>query len=110
MSPWVPLLAAIASEVTATLALKASDGFTRWAPSVVVVVGYVAAFALLALALRGMGVGVAYATWSGLGTVGAAIGGALLFRERLTVVTATGIALVVVGVVLIGLAGEGEHA
>lgn len=100
---WVFLLVAIVCEVVATLSLRASEGFSRLVPSIVVVVGYVCAFVLLAQALRTIGVGPAYAIWAGLGTVGAAVGAWLLFSERLSIVTLLGIALVLVGVVVITL-------
>jgi small multidrug resistance pump len=100
---WVLLLLAIGAEVVATLSLKASDGFSRLWPSVTVVVGYAIAFTLLAFALKTLDVGPAYALWAGLGTVGAAIGGWLVFSERLSVLTLVGIAVVVVGVVAITL-------
>jgi small multidrug resistance pump len=100
---WVLLLLAIGAEVVATLSLKASDGFSRLWPSVTVVVGYGIAFTLLAFALKTLDVGPAYALWAGLGTVGAAIGGWLVFSERLSMLTLVGIAVVVVGVVAITL-------
>lgn len=100
---WVLLILAIGAEVVATLSLKASDGFSRLWPSVTVVVGYGIAFTLLAFALKTLDVGPAYALWAGLGTVGAAIGGWLVFSERLSVLTLVGIAVVVVGVVAITL-------
>ena len=59
------LLGAIVAEVVATSALKASEGFTRWGPTALVVVGYALAFWLLSLTLRAIPVGIAYATWSG---------------------------------------------
>ena len=102
---WVWLGIAIAAEVTATLALRASDGFTRWWPSVVVVVGYGAAFILLSQVLKTIGVGLAYATWSGLGTAGAAIGSWLVFGERFSGLAIAGIALIIVGVGVLSLAG-----
>lgn len=105
---WVLLGLAIAAEVVGTLSLKASDGFSRLWPSVLVVVGYAAAFALLGLALRSLQVGVSYAIWSGLGTVGAAVGGLLLFGERLPLLVIAGVGVVVAGVVMITL-GEAAH-
>jgi small multidrug resistance pump len=100
---WVLLLCAIVAEVVGTLSLKASDGFSRLWPSVAVVVGYGVAFALLAFALKTLDVGPAYALWAGLGTVGAAIGGWLVFSERLSILTVAGIVVVVIGVVAITL-------
>jgi small multidrug resistance pump len=65
---WILLGCAILSEVSATISLKLSDGFSELVPSVVVVVGYIASFLLLARALkRGLPVGVAYGVWAPAG-------------------------------------------
>jgi multidrug transporter EmrE-like cation transporter len=101
VSPYVYLSVAIASEVVGTLALRASRGFTQLAPSVLVIGAYSLAFYMLSLALREMSVGTAYAIWSGIGTAIVAIAGAVLFGERLTVRSVLGIALIIVGVVLL---------
>ena len=69
MSPWLLLAIAILAEVVGTSALKASEGFSRPWPAVVVVLGYAVAFYCLSLVLRSIPVGVAYAIWSGLGIV-----------------------------------------
>jgi small multidrug resistance pump len=106
---WLLLGLAIASEVTATLALRASAGMTRPGPVTLVILGYVTAFALLAQVLKDLGVGPAYATWSGLGTVGAALGGWMLFSERLTPMTIGGMVVVVSGVVIMNLGGGVTH-
>ncbi|MEK9663266.1 MAG: multidrug efflux SMR transporter [Candidatus Nanopelagicales bacterium] len=100
---WVLLLLAIVAEVVGTLSLKASEGFSKLWPSIGVVVGYAVAFTLLAFALKTLNVGPAYAIWAGLGTMGAAIGGILIFHERMSVLTLSGIAIVIVGVVAITL-------
>lgn len=92
---------AIASEIVATSALKASDGMTRLGPGVLVVAGYALAFYLLALTLRTMPVGFVYAVWAGLGVVGVALVGAVLFGEAINTTKIVGIACVVVGVVLL---------
>lgn len=101
MNAWLLLSAAIGSEVAATTALKASEGFTRLVPSVVVVVGYLASFGLLALVLRDLPVGIVYAVWSAVGTVGVALLGMVLFGETMEPAKALGIALVVGGVALL---------
>jgi small multidrug resistance pump len=98
---WVLLVLAIVAEVVGTLSLKASEGFSRLWPSVAVVAGYAVAFTLLAFALKTLDVGPAYALWAGLGTVGAAVGGWLIFSERMNLLTISGIAIVIVGVVAI---------
>ena len=67
MKNWIFLSAAIICEVIATSSLKSSEGFTKLAPSLLVVAGYGAAFYLLSLTLKSIPVGMAYAIWSGLG-------------------------------------------
>ena len=101
MGPYAMLALAIASEVVATSALKASYGMTRLAPASLVVVGYSAAFYLLALTLKTLPVGSVYAIWSGLGVVGVAVIGAILFGESLGPVKLAGIALIIAGVALL---------
>jgi len=106
---WVLLGLAIVSEVTGTLALRASEGFSRLGPSVIVVFGYAVAFLLMSFALKELGVSAVYATWSGVGTVGVAIGGYLLFAERLTAWTVVGMGLILAGVLVMNLLGNVEH-
>jgi small multidrug resistance pump len=102
---WILLTGAIATEVVATAALKLSNGLTRPAPSIVVAVGYLLSFVLLAQALKlGLQVSVAYAIWSGVGAAAIAIIGMLLLNEPLTAAKALGIALVISGVVALNLA------
>jgi small multidrug resistance pump len=108
--PYVLLALAIATEVTATLSLRASEGFSRPVPSVVVVVGYVASFALMARALTSLNVGPVYAIWSALGTIGAFVGGVLLFDEPVRPVTIAGVVLIVLGVVVMQLGGGVSRA
>lgn len=103
MSPYLYLLAAIVAEVIATSALKASEGFSRLGPSVVVVLGYGMAFWLLALTLRTIAVGVAYATWSGLGIVLIAVVGWIAFGQKLDAWALLGMALIVAGVLIMNL-------
>ncbi len=99
-SPWLLLLGAIVSEVIATSALKASHGFTRPVPSLIVAVGYGVAFYLLSLTLRTIPVGVAYAIWSGLGIVLVALIAWLWYGQRLDMPAVIGMALIVAGVVV----------
>ncbi len=99
------LALAIACEVAGTTALKASDGMTRLWPSLVVVAGYGLAFLLLGHALRTLPVGLVYAIWAGLGVVGVALIGALLFGESFGATKTAGIALILLGVVLVKTGG-----
>ncbi|MCC7253626.1 multidrug efflux SMR transporter, partial [Hyphomicrobium sp.] len=85
MSSQVALIIAILSEVAATSALKASDGFRNLIPSVIVVIGYGAAFYFLSLALRTIPMGVAYAIWSGIGIVLISLAGWVLYAQKLDV-------------------------
>lgn len=101
---------AIASEVGATTCLKLADGFTRAVPSAGVVVGYVAAFVLLALVLKSMSVGVVYAIWAGVGTALVAVVSAVFLGEEIEWPAWIGICMIVGGVVLVeaysGVGGE----
>lgn len=110
MSSQLALIIAILSEVAATSALKASDGFKNFLPSVVVVIGYGAAFYFLSLALRTIPMGVAYAIWSGIGIVLISIAGLVLYGQRLDLAALAGIGLIIAGVfvlqVLSGTAGS----
>ncbi|MGW6915530.1 DMT family transporter [Kitasatospora sp. NPDC054939] len=109
MSAYLLVGAAIVAEVTATLALRASHGLTRLGPGIVVAVGYAAAFVLLAQALKSLNVGPVYAVWSGLGTVGALVGGVVAFGEPLKPASVAGAALVVAGVAVLYLGGGMNH-
>lgn len=100
---WTLLLIAIVSEVVATSALKASDGFTRLGPSVLVVVGYGAAFYFLSLTLRILPVGVAYALWSGIGVVLITLVSWWWFGQKLDGPALLGMGLIVAGVLVLNL-------
>ncbi|MBD0862541.1 QacE family quaternary ammonium compound efflux SMR transporter [Gordonia sp. zg691] len=105
---WLMLIAAIASEVAATLSLKGSE--TTPALYIVVVVGYAIAFALLAAVLkRGMGIGVAYGVWSASGVALTAILATWIFGEAFSPVMGMGIACIVIGVILVET-GSQSHA
>lgn len=100
---YVYLLVAIVSEVIATSALKASDGFSRLWPSLLVVAGYGAAFYFLSLTLRTIPVGVAYAIWSGLGIVLISAVAWGVYRQRLDAPALIGMALIIAGVAVMQL-------
>ena len=101
--PWILLVLAIGSEVFGTVMLKASDGFTRWLPVAGVIVGYALSFLFLGLALKDIGVGAAYAIWSGLGTIGIVIAGYFLFGEQLNSWGYVGIAVIIAGVIILNV-------
>lgn len=104
--PYVFLLVAIAFEVVATSLLKATEGFTRLWPTVVVLTGYAAAFASLAWAIKqDLPVGVAYAMWSGLGTAAIVAIGVVFLGEPISPRKVAGVVLVIGGVALLNLGG-----
>ncbi|MFJ4563300.1 DMT family transporter [Streptomyces caelestis] len=100
------LAAAIAAEVGATTAMKYSDGFSRLAPSLLTLLGYLVSFALLAQTLKTVSVGTAYAIWAGAGTAAIATIGIAFLGEGMTAAKAAGIALIIVGVVVLNLGGS----
>ncbi len=94
---------AIVAEVIGTSALKASDGFSKLWPSLIVILGYTAAFYFLALVLRAVPVGVAYAIWSGVGIVLIAVVGWLFLGQKLDAAAVIGMGLIAAGVVVINV-------
>lgn len=99
---WGLLAAAIGVEISATMLLRASDGFSKLVPSVVVLIGYAISFVLLSQVLRaGVPVGVAYAIWSATGTAAVALLGRVLFSDPLPLPVIAGIILIIGGVVLV---------
>lgn len=103
MKPYIFLALAIVSELIGTSMLKASAGFTKIYPSIATVVCFGMAMYMLSLSLRGIPLGVAYAIWSGVGTMVTAILGFFIWKETLNLVSALGIVLIIAGVVLINL-------
>lgn len=100
---WLYLLIAIVSEVCATTALKASLGFTRLVPSIVVIVGYASAFYFLSLTIRTIHLGIAYAIWSGVGVVLITIAGWLIYDQKLDLAAFIGIALITAGALVLNI-------
>lgn len=94
---------AIVCEIIGTSALKASDGFTRLAPSLVTVLFYAFAFYFLSLPLRTMPVGIVYAIWSGCGIAMLAMIDLFWFRTQLDAAAFLGLGLIVAGVLVINL-------
>ena len=97
------LVIAIVAEVAATTALKASEEFTRFVPSLIVVVGYGVAFYLLTLVLRSIPVGMTYALWAGLGIVLVAVVGAIVYQEIPDAAAIIGMGLIIAGVVVLNV-------
>jgi small multidrug resistance pump len=103
------LALAIASEVGATSLLPRTAGFTALLPSVAVLACYALSFVLLAQVVKTMPVGVAYAIWAGAGTAAVAAIGAAFLGQSLSGWQVGGLALVVIGVVLLQLGGSTAH-
>jgi small multidrug resistance pump len=100
---YVLLGSAIVAEVCGTMALRASDGFSRVAPATLTVVAYGLSFYLVSHALRRLDVGLVYATWAGTGTALVAVLGIAFLNEPITALKATSLALIVAGVVGLNL-------
>jgi small multidrug resistance pump len=100
---YVYLALAIIAEVVATSALKSSQGFTRLIPSLVVVVGYAAAFYLLSIVLKTIPIGVAYAVWAGVGIALVTAVSAIAFDQMPDAPAVLGIALIISGVIVINV-------
>jgi small multidrug resistance pump len=95
------LAVAIVAEVAGTAALKASAEFTKLAPSIIVAVGYAIAFFFLALTLRTIPVGIAYAVWSGAGIALLVVAGAVIFDEIPDTAAIVGVGFILAGVVIV---------
>ncbi len=96
---WIILVIAGGFEIAWAIGLKYTEGFTRLWPTVGTVVAMVVSVVLLGLAMRSLPVGTAYAVWTGIGAVGTAMLGILLFGEAATVGRLVSLALIVAGIV-----------
>jgi small multidrug resistance pump len=106
---WLWLFLAIALEVTATILMKYSDGFTRLGPTVGMLVFYALSLAPLAKVLKQLEVGAVYAIWSALGTAAVAMIGMVLFHEPASGLKVFSLALIIVGVVCLNLSGHNSR-
>lgn len=95
---WLLLIAAGLLEVVWAIGLKYTDGFSRLMPSVITIAAMIASVWLLALALKSIPVGTGYAVWTGIGAVGTAILGIVLFSEAATAARLACIGLIVAGI------------
>lgn len=100
---WVYLAIAIIAEVTATSALEASEGFTKFTPSLIAFVGYMFVLYFLALTLKYISVGVAYAIWGGIGIILVALVGYFQYNQKLDAAAIIGIAFITMGVIVINV-------
>ncbi|MDR5618037.1 SMR family transporter [Arsenophonus sp.] len=100
------LLISIVAEVIATTSLKASDGFTRLLPSIIVIIGYSISFFGLSQVVKMMPLGIAYAIWSGLGIVLVSVAALFLYQQKLDWPAILGILLIISGVLVINLVSK----
>lgn len=103
MIHWLYLTIAIVAEVVGTSFLRASEGFTKLVPSVLVVIGYGLAFFFLSLTLKDIPVGIAYAIWSGAGVTLIAAIGWIFFGQKLDAPAILGMGLIVAGVIVLNV-------
>ena len=96
---WIYLVLAGIFEVTCAVAMKISNGFTVVLPSVITVIGYILSAVFLAVALKQLPLGTAYAMWTGFGIVGTTVLGVFLFNEKLSVPQVICVSMIVIGIV-----------
>ncbi|MBE5900161.1 MAG: multidrug efflux SMR transporter [Lachnospiraceae bacterium] len=96
---WIMLLLAGIFEVTWAIAMKYSDGFTVLIPSIITVVGYILSAIFLAIALKQLPLGTAYAMWTGFGIVGTSVLGIFLFQEKLSLPQIICVLMIIVGII-----------
>ena len=106
MNKWIYLSLAIFSEVLATASLKSTEGFTKLWPSVLVLVGYSAAFYFLSMTLDSIPIGVAYAIWSGVGVAAITLVSIFFLDQKIDTAGFIGIGLIVAGVIVLRLFSE----
>ena len=99
MQSWIMLVAAGLFEIVWAVGLKYADGFTKPVPSTITIAAMAVSMLLLAQAARDLPIGTAYAVWTGIGAVGAAVLGIMLFQESANLVRLGCIALIVLGIV-----------
>ena len=104
MNPWLLLAFAILLELSGTICLKLSHGFSRLLPSIGVVCFYLGSFALMAQSLKSLEVGIVYAIWAGVGTALIAVVGVMAFGESVTAFKILGLLLIIGGTLLLRLA------
>lgn len=101
---WFILIVAGLLEVGWAIGLKYSDGFTKLWPSVVTIIGIIISLGLLSIAMKGLPMGTAYAVWVGIGTIGTAVLGIMLFGESADASRLISLALIIAGITGLKLA------
>ncbi|GAB6181279.1 quaternary ammonium compound efflux SMR transporter QacH [Desulfotomaculum defluvii] len=102
------LMLAIVSELIGTSLLKASDGFSKLYPTIGLLVSFSLAFFFLSLSLKTIPLNLAYAIWSGLGTIATVIISIVIWKEQVNLASISGITLIIIGVIVLNLYGPGH--
>lgn len=100
------LISAIIFEVSGTVCMKLSQGFTKIVPSILMIVLYIISLGLLTLALKKIDISIAYAIWAGVGTALIAAIGILWFKEPINALKIISLAFIIIGVIGLNLSGE----
>ncbi len=106
LHPWLIMCLAIIFEVIGTTCLKLSEGFTKVVPSILIFVFYGISFVLLALALKKLDLGIAYAVWAGAGTALIALIGVFFFSDSLSLLKVISLLLVIIGIIGLKMASS----
>lgn len=106
--PWLLVILSGLLEAGWAIGLKASDGFTRPLPTLLTLLGMLASFGMLTIAARSLPIGTAYAVWVGIGAIGAAVLGGIVYGEAMTVGRVLSLLLVLVGIAGLKVTG-GAH-
>lgn len=105
MQYYLFLSIAICAELSGTTFLKYAEGFTKLAPSIICIISYIICFYFFSRALTGINLSIAYATWCALGIVAATCLSVFLFKESISLMGIIGTVIIIVGVVIVNLAG-----
>ena len=100
---YILLTVSILLEITATGSLKATEGFTRWIPSLISVIAISICMFLMSHVMKILPVGITYATWSGVGIVALTLIGIIKYKQVPNLATIFGLTLIVIGVVIVNI-------
>ncbi|HCM90342.1 MULTISPECIES: multidrug efflux SMR transporter [Vagococcus] len=108
MKGYIFLLVAILGEVVGTNLLKATDGFTKLAPTLYTIVAYVISFYFLSLSFKTIPIAVAYAIWGAIGIILITLFSVLIWKEPLNLMTVVGLILIILGTIIVNVYGTGH--
>ncbi|MGF1724652.1 DMT family transporter [Photobacterium nomapromontoriensis] len=102
---WIFLLLGVMAEATSHVALRATNGFTNFLPSAIVILGHLLAFLFLGQAMKSLPVGIVHTLWAGLAIVAVTAMSSIIYKQHLDTKVWIGMAFVAVGIAIINLAG-----